>query len=175
MTAIPLTVVLGPPGAGKGTQASLLAQRHGGTHLSAGDLIRSARPLGGIRRGARGLADTAVTVKLLAQQPVGKMVVLDGFPRSSDQVLALADLPWMLQQVIVLEVDYSECLDRMLSRGRAGEALSVVAMRQHRWLEAREGVLNALANSGRTVTVVDGNGTVEQVAVRVEQVHRGCG
>lgn len=93
-------IFLGPPGAGKGTQAQLLAQRQGVEHLSSGDLLRGAAqrsdPIGQqleriIRQGGL-VPDSLVTGLVLSrieQVGEGRSFVLDGFPRTVEQAVAL--------------------------------------------------------------------------------------
>ena len=99
-TRRPLYVLLGAVGAGKGTQASILAREHGLLHLATGDLFRRARrdgtPLGEVARGymRRGeLVPDEITVAMVAEAlddlAAAAGVVFDGFPRTLAQAQAL--------------------------------------------------------------------------------------
>jgi adenylate kinase len=95
-----ILVFLGPPGAGKGTQAKLLSQRMGFLHLSTGDLLREAvknqTPLGKkakeyMDRGE--LVPDELIVQLIEEtMPKDGNVILDGFPRTVNQALALEEM-----------------------------------------------------------------------------------
>jgi adenylate kinase len=135
-------VLLGPPGAGKGTQAQRLAAKHSLVQLSTGDMLRTAAQVGspvGLRikqMMARGeLCPDDVVVEIVAdriEQPDARNgFILDGFPRTLPQAQALdrmlAEKGLQLDAVIEIRVDESILLDRINRRiaemkGR-GEAL----------------------------------------------------
>jgi len=119
-------VFLGPPGAGKGTQAALLARRWGLKHLSSGDLLRQAvekgSPLG---REAQKYMDKGVLVPdevvigLILEQLQGQDgVVLDGFPRTLEQarVLDQALGKGGVERALLLRVEPGEMVRRLSSR-----------------------------------------------------------
>jgi adenylate kinase len=119
-------VFLGPPGAGKGTQAATLAQQLGVVHLSTGDLLRSAvaagTPLGreadGHMRAGR-LVPDALVLKILHERislPDARAgFILDGFPRNLPQAEAL-DAITPLDRVISFEVPSRVLVDRVVDR-----------------------------------------------------------
>ncbi len=119
-------VFLGPPGAGKGTQAATLAKQLGVVHLSTGDLLRSAvaagTPLGqeadGHMRAGR-LVPDALVLKLLHERislPDARAgFILDGFPRNLPQAEALAAIT-TLDRVISFEVPSRVLVDRVVDR-----------------------------------------------------------
>jgi adenylate kinase len=121
-------ILLGPPGAGKGTQAKLLAERLGVPQISTGDMLRAAvaaaTPLG---REAKGYMDRgalvpdAVILGLVAerlQQPdTRKGFILDGFPRTLAQAEALATLPeGAVHHVLALDVPPEDVVARIAGR-----------------------------------------------------------
>ena len=128
-------VLLGPPGAGKGTQAALIQERIHVPHISTGDLLRRAvaerTPLGLQAKGFmdRGeLVPDALVVGLIEERltkdrPCG--FLLDGFPRNVAQAQTLET--WLsaegleLEHVICLSVRREELVKRMLGRGRTDD------------------------------------------------------
>ena len=124
-------ILLGPPGAGKGTQAKLLEQEFGLKQLSTGDMfrarIKAGDALGLELKGildAGNLVPDAMTIKMLldrmAEPDCAKGVILDGFPRTVPQAealdVALKDLGKNLDAVIELRVDEEALVERLSGR-----------------------------------------------------------
>ncbi len=119
-------VFLGPPGAGKGTQAALLARRQGLKHLSSGDLLRRAVEEGSaLGREAQKYMDKGllvpdeVVIGLILEQLQGQdEVVLDGFPRTLEQARALDQALGKggVERALLLRVDPEELVRRISSR-----------------------------------------------------------
>jgi adenylate kinase len=131
----PVLILLGPPGAGKGTQARLLQDRYGLVQLSTGDLLRSAVAAGtdaGLKAKAAmevgALVSDEIVLSALADRLVGpdlgQGVILDGFPRTSAQARALDALletrGQRIAAVILLKVDDSAMVDRISGRYTCG-------------------------------------------------------
>jgi adenylate kinase len=125
-------VLFGPPGAGKGTQGTLLAERRGLRRLSTGDLLRDAvregTPLGlkaqGYMNAGELVPDDVILglVRVMLQDGSPAGVIFDGFPRTLPQAEALArllsDIGQPLGLVVVLDID-DEALVRRLSGRRS--------------------------------------------------------
>lgn len=123
-----ILVFLGPPGAGKGTQAKLLSQRMGFLHLSTGDLLREAvknqTPLGKkakeyMDRGE--LVPDELIVQLIEEtMPKDGNVILDGFPRTVNQALALEEMLKVkgekISKVLFFDVPDEVIIDRLSGR-----------------------------------------------------------
>jgi len=171
---------LGPPGAGKGTQAQRLAAAHDLLHLSTGDLLRAevqARtPLGQEAEAvmARG--------ELVSDQLVLAIVrsrleahnggwLLDGFPRNLPQAEALDALLTELRQeielVVLLELDDAVLIARLLGRGRADDNEDVIRHRLAVYREQTAPLIQHYRERGQLVAV-EASGTVEEIGSRIE-------
>ncbi|MFM9102601.1 MAG: adenylate kinase [Cyanobium sp.] len=131
---------LGPPGAGKGTQAQRLAARDQLLHLSTGDLLRAevqaGTPLGLEAQAvmARGeLVSDALVLAIVRGRLEGHQGgwLLDGFPRNLVQAEALdallAELCQGIERVVLMELDDAVLIQRLLSRGREDDTEAVMA------------------------------------------------
>ena len=124
-------ILLGPPGAGKGTQARILMEERGLTQLSTGDMLRAA-VAAGTEAGkqakavmeAGGLVSDDIVIAIvddkLAEEKDGAGVIFDGFPRTAAQAAALDDLltkhGMALDAVISMEVDDEAMVGRISGR-----------------------------------------------------------
>lgn len=127
-------VLLGPPGAGKGTQARLLVQKHDMIQLSTGDMLREAKDsgteMGKLVAGvmARGeLVTDEIVIGLIREKLQGDTrggFIFDGFPRTLAQADALAallaEMGQGLHAVIELQVDDAALVDRITARSTCG-------------------------------------------------------
>lgn len=178
-------VLMGPPGAGKGTQATVLAERLGIPHVSTGDIFRAhlsqVTPLG-IAAGMfmeRGnyvpdRITNAMVRSRLTLPDAADGFLLDGYPRTLDQVgvldAALADMGLRLDRVVELTVDTDEVVARLLKRaqeqGRVDDTEDVIRRRMEVYAEQTEPLTRVYEAQGVLVRV-DGMGTVDEVRDRV--------
>ncbi|MFM7675010.1 MAG: adenylate kinase [Synechococcus sp.] len=171
---------LGPPGAGKGTQAQQLAERRGLLHLSTGDLLR-AEVAAGTDLGqeaeavmARGeLVSDALVLAIVRGrlESHGGGWLLDGFPRKVTQADALAvlleELGQQIELVVLMELDDDVLLQRLLSRGRADDNETVIRHRLEVYRE-QTAPLIAYYRERNLLQPVEASGSVETIAERIE-------
>ena len=180
-------VLLGPPGAGKGTQATLLSEKLGIPHVSTGDLFRAnigqKTPLGIEAKkylDAGDLVPSALTVDMvrdrLAEPDATNGFILDGFPRSTDQADSLAsileDAGTTLDAVVSFVIDEDVVVERMLARGREDDKESVIRNRMKVYRDETAPLLEYYKGHGRLVTV-DAVGEVEDVNKKVIDAIQG--
>lgn len=170
---------IGPPGAGKGTQAGKVAARLGIPHVSTGEMFRdhvSRRTDLGKRveaiMAAGDYVPDEVTVAMLSerldQDDAQHGFILDGFPRTEAQVESLDRLLGEegLDQVVVFEVDEDELTDRLLARGRADDTEDTIRARFKIYLEQTQPLIDVYSGRGLTVSV-NGIGDLEEVTQRI--------
>ncbi|MBC1259795.1 adenylate kinase [Synechococcus sp. BSF8S] len=173
---------LGPPGAGKGTQAQQLAEGRQLLHLSTGDLLR-AEVQAGTELGAeaqavmsRGeLVSDALVLAIVRARLLGHDGgwLLDGFPRNLAQAEALGELLDELQKpiqhVILLQLDDGILLQRLLSRGREDDNEAVIRHRLEVYREQTAPLIAFYRNLG-LIREVEAEGSVEAVASRISSI-----
>ena len=170
---------IGPPGAGKGTQAERVAERLGIPHVSTGEMFRHhvsndselGRQVEAIMAAGDYVPDE-ITVAMLEQR-IGEPeaaggYILDGFPRTVGQVRSLDDLIGEdgLDRVVVFEVDEAELVERMLSRGRADDTVETIRNRFKAYMDHTRPLLDIYDDRGITVSI-DGLGEMDEVTDRI--------
>jgi len=178
-------LLMGPPGAGKGTQAVVLAERLGVPHISTGDIFR-ANVAGGTPLGleakrymdAGDYVPDSVTNDMvrdrLGQDDARNGFLLDGYPRTLAQVdeldAMLAGNDSRLDRVVELMADLDEVVARLLNRaveqGRADDTEDVIRRRLEVYTE-QTAPLTAVYSQRGLLAQVDGMGAVADVTARI--------
>ena len=174
-------VLLGPPGAGKGTQAINLASELGVPQISTGDLFRHNIDTGttlGLQAkqylDAGDLVPASLTNALvddrLNDADVAQGFILDGFPRSVEQAEALNDMlkrrGLKLDAVLEFRVPEDELVDRLQGRGRADDTEDVIRNRMKVYRDETAPLLDFYQGELHTVDAV---GTLDEVFARALQ------
>jgi adenylate kinase len=177
-------VLLGPPGAGKGTQAQVLCQRLGVPAISTGDMLREAvaegTELGAKVQGimaAGALVDDATMAEVvrerLAKPDTNRGFLLDGYPRTLPQAETLAGILRRagrdLDAVLLVDVPEDELVRRALLRGRGDDKEEVIRERLRVYREKTEPLIGYYRERG-LLRELDGNRPVEEVTARMLEV-----
>jgi adenylate kinase len=183
-------ILLGPPGAGKGTQAQRLVTRHDIVQLSTGDMLRAAVAAGngvGLRAKAimeRGdLVSDDVMIEIidarLDQPDAARGFILDGFPRTVAQAEALSGLlagrGLKLDGVVELAVDDDILTDRIVGRARetggarADDTIETLRKRLSVYHAQTAPVAEYYRKKGMLKSV-NGMGTVDEVSAAIENL-----
>lgn len=180
-------LIMGPPGSGKGTQASRIADKLGIVAISTGDIFRHnvkhMTPLGVEAKryiDAGDFVPDDVTNRMvadrIAQADAEHGFLLDGYPRTAGQVEALdamlSEAGQSLTAVVELEVPDAELVERLLKRaeieGRADDTAEVIQHRLDLYHRETAAVLENYAGRG-IVARVDGTGQIDDVTERLLQ------
>lgn len=171
-------VLLGPPGAGKGTQAALLSEKLNIPHISTGDLFRAnigeGTPLGLEAKeyiDAGKLVPTDVTARMvkarLAEEDAKNGFLLDGFPRTVEQAEILAEFlkeqGQKLDGVLNFRVSEDVVVERMLARGRADDNEETIRTRMAVY---RDETAPLIDHYGDAIINIEAEGEVEEINER---------
>ena len=176
---------LGPPGAGKGTQANLYCNKYGLDHLSTGDLLRDEVSSGsslGIKTKEIMNKGELVSDELVLSIVEGRLVninkgwLLDGFPRNVNQANSLKKLLDKINQpletVILIKIADDYLLKRLLERGRQDDNEQVIINRLKIYREKTAPLINMYTKQG-ILTEIDGNADIDVVFSSIEKA-LGC-
>jgi adenylate kinase len=167
-------VFLGPPGAGKGTQAFLIALRFGLKHISTGELLRQAAAKGTelgreakTRMDEGRLVPDGIMIGLIRQVlPSGGGFILDGFPRTVEQARELDEMlageNLTLDHVLYIDVDDETATQRLSARKRSDDGPDTIQRRLLVYHAATEPVVNFYREGGR-LKRIDGSPGAEAV------------
>lgn len=177
-------VFLGPPGAGKGTQAVRLAEKYEVPHISTGDILRAAVKEGTeLGKLAKSYMDKGELVpddviigiirERLSQTDVKeKGFILDGFPRTLAQAESLdamlEELNMPLDKVIYLNVNDEEIVKRLLARGRADDTEDVIRNRLEVYRKQTAPLIDYYSSKGLLVEI-NGIGEIEEITKKIEE------
>ena len=173
---------MGPPGAGKGTQAKILAQKFSLIHLSTGDILRNEIDKAsstGLKAqtymNAGNLVPDEVLLEMMDSTLSGlknQGVILDGFPRTIPQAEGLSKIFESLNQaidgIINIEVDKNVLINRLVERakksGRADDTEEVIINRQNVYLKLTAPLIEFYKEN---LISIDGDGSIEEVTERI--------
>ena len=175
-------LIMGPPGAGKGTQAKILANKFDLVHLSTGDILRKEINKSsevGIKAQTYMNAGNLVPDEVLLEMMQSTLtelkdsgVILDGFPRTIPQARGLSKIFQSLNQtidsIINIEVDKNVLITRLVERakksGRADDTEEIILNRQNVYLELTAPLIEFYESN---IIHIDGDGSIDEVTERI--------
>lgn len=169
---------VGPPGAGKGTQAQRVAERLGIAHVSTGDMFRAldestdlGRRVNEIMASGAYVPDSIVIEMLeerISHDDAADGYILDGFPRTLPQADALDGFLGQdgLDAVVLFVVDEDEVVARMTTRGRADDTVETIRTRLAVYRDQTAPLIELYDGRG-IVRRVDAMGDIETITQRV--------
>ena len=167
-------IIFGAPGSGKGTYSDLIVKKYGMGHISTGDVLRAeiknGTELGKIAQGyidQGQLIPDELMVDILAkvydQQPAGRGVIFDGFPRTIAQAEALKkmlqerghDMGLMIELVVEEDILMARLLNRAKEQGRgpSASASRSITVRRHPWPSGSSAKACATPSAGQSTPV----------------------
>ncbi len=178
-----MILFFGPPGSGKSVQGELLVKRNGWKWLSTGQLFRESEDPEVLARLATGeLIDDEMTNKVvdqaLAEADDNNHVVLDGYPRNTEQATWLDEhLPQHgseINTIIVFETPEEELIKRLSGRGRTEDSPQVIEKRLKIYYRNTKPVLDFYRQREVCIVEIDGLGDVNDVHERIQQAVEQC-
>ena len=172
---------LGPPGAGKGTQANLFCAKYGLDHLSTGDLLRDEVSSGSVlgikasevmNRGELVSDDLVLSIVERRLVSIQNGWLLDGFPRNVNQANSLEKLLEKINQpleaVLSIKIADDYLIKRLLARGREDDNEEVIANRLKIYREKTSPLIDSYTKQGILVGI-DGNADIDVVFSCIEK------
>ena len=172
---------LGPPGAGKGTQAEMLARALGVPHISTGAMLRDAvaegsdlgKQVEAVMASGALVSDDLVLALVqdrLSKEDAACGYLLDGYPRNTAQATVFGETAGEqgIELAVLIDVDTDELVERILKRaaeqGRADDTEDVIRRRLEVYHDETSPLIKYY---GESVVAVDGSGTIEEVFARI--------
>ena len=184
-------LILGAPGAGKGTQAERLRKELSIPHVSTGDMLRAAvaaesevgKRAKAVMEAGRLVSDEiviSICEERLAQDDAQSGFILDGFPRTQAQAEALAELLERLgsplERCVAVIVDPEELVERLIKRseieGRSDDNEETIRERMRVYEEQTAPLLRYYRGKG-LLREVDGMGSIDEISSRIEEALAG--
>ena len=178
-------VLIGPPGAGKGTQSALMAEKFQIPHLSTGDILRAAcadkSKVG--RQADRYMEQGRLVPDALVEEIVFEELkrpacengyILDGFPRTVPQAKAFDE--WLgkrgnsLSLVLEFRVTEEVLLERLADRGRADDAREIVHQRLQQYNDLTRPLIKYYQDHGNHHVIHGGRGSAEEVFATIQKI-----
>lgn len=187
-------ILLGPPGAGKGTQAKLIVERYGIPQLSTGDMLRGAVAAGtptgmkakAVMEAGELVSDdivNAIVAERIDQDDCAKGFILDGYPRTLVQADAVEDMlaarNLKLDAVVELVVDDTKLVGRIVNRAEEAKAAGQPVRKDDtpevfeerlREYYKKTAPLTGYYFAKKTLKTVDGMGTIDEVSSGIAKV-----
>jgi len=175
-------IIMGPPGAGKGTQGELLARRLGIPRYSTGDILRQAlrerTPMGlaakrFMRAGELVPDDVMLGIigEVLASEESANGFLLDGFPRTVAQAeglrRTLEEMGTGLDAVVNLTVPDDVIMHRLSTRGRKDDLAKTIRRRLEVYRAQTKPVLDWFADAGVRILAIEGVGDIEEIQQQI--------
>jgi len=182
-----IVLLMGPPGAGKGTQADILVKTRALRKLSTGDMLRDHVKRGTeLGKQAKAVMDAGelVSDELIVAMVKAELesmqvmrVLLDGFPRTTAQAIELdkllKELSASIKSAILIDVDEEELVARLLNRanelGRSDDNEATIRNRMKVYQEQTQPLVDYYQKQNKLVSI-DGSGTVEEVSKTISEV-----
>jgi len=178
-------VLIGPPGAGKGTQSALMAEKFQIPHLSAGEILRAVCA----EQSEVGLQASEFMERgdLVPDDMIQKIVfeklslpacehgyILDGFPRTVPQAEKfdswLAEKGCALSLVLKFSVTEEVLLERLAERGREDDDREIIKQRMQQYLDLTKPLVDYYQDRGLVHVVSGGHGTADEVFATIQQI-----
>lgn len=180
-------LLLGPQGSGKGTQAKRIAAEYEIPHIATGDILRAAIEQGTeLGRRVKPIVDAGELVpdelvvalirERLGEDDAREGFILDGFPRTMPQALALdamlREIGRGLTVIFALQLSEEVCIERLLKRaveeGRSDDTPEAIAKRLRRYYEETEPLIEHYRATTGRVVFIHADRTVDQVFAEIQ-------
>ena len=164
---------LGAPGSGKSTQGQILAGKRGMKWLSSGEMFRESKDpeILKILETAQLVPDdiTNKMMKKAIEENASFGVILDGYPRTLNQVEYIFKEGIKVDFVVEINVPIEELLKRLSERGRGQDTPEIIKERVGIYERARDEIVRYCLERGAKFVKIDGVGTIEEISERVER------